>query len=221
MGEAPDRPSPDLLTLVQWMSPAFPVGGYAYSHGLETAVARAALHDAATFRAWLEAVTLRGAGRCDAVLLALAHRGAHPPEDLADIACALAPGAERHDEAVALGTAFARAADALHAPSSPQGAAWPFPVAVGVRARALDLPTRIVAALYLQAFAGNLATIAARIVPLGQTAAQAALSALGPAISDVAGEAASVGLDALESGVPTADLDSLVHETAEPRLFRS
>jgi len=208
----------DLLTLVQWLSPAFPVGGYAYSHGLEAAVAAGDVTDAASFRAWLGPVVCEGSGWCDAVLLSLTHRGAAEAAELSDLAVALAPGAERAAETRALGRAFCAATDALTGAAGPPRA---MPVALGERARALDLSTATVAALYLQAFAGNLATIAARIVPLGQTAAQTGLAGLGPAIAAMAERAAAAELADLASATPGADLASLRHETGEVRLFAS
>ena len=63
--------SADDLLLTQWLSPAFPLGGLAYSHGLEQTIADGAVHDAATLQAWLAHVLTRGAGLADAVLPAV------------------------------------------------------------------------------------------------------------------------------------------------------
>ena len=54
--------NPDLLTLTQWLSPAFPVGGFAYSHGLEQVIAAGEVADAAGLRAWLRVGLEEGAG---------------------------------------------------------------------------------------------------------------------------------------------------------------
>ncbi len=208
----------DLLALTQWLSPAFPVGGFAFSHGLETMVATAAVTDRASFASWLDAVLRHGSGRSDAILLALAHREGHPVEELAAWAEALAAGRERWEETLAQGTAFLKATYALagsaHGP-------LPLPIAVGLQARTLTLPTETVAALYLQGFAGNLATIAARLVPLGQTEAQAVLAGAADTLVAVAGQAAAAGLEDLATGAPAGDLASLAHETAPVRLFRT
>jgi len=208
----------DLLALVQWLSPAFPVGSFAFSHGLEQAVAAGEVRDAAGFADWIGPILSFGSGWGDAVLLSLAHRDAHPVADLAAIAAALAAGRERGRETAEQGAAFLRTTNALLGTAHPP---LPLPVAVGLQARQLALPTATVVALYLQAFAGNLATIAARIVPLGQTAAQACIAGLAPEITALAARAATAGLDDLASGAFRGDLAALRHETQEVRLFQS
>ncbi|NJM84300.1 MAG: urease accessory protein UreF, partial [Tabrizicola sp.] len=63
-----------LLTLVQWLSPAFPTGAFACSHGLEWAVAAGEVRQAAEVQAWLADVLAHGSGWQDAVVLAAALR---------------------------------------------------------------------------------------------------------------------------------------------------
>ncbi len=66
----------DALPLLAWLSPGYPVGAYAYSHGLEWAVEAGKVRDEATLAAWLADVLAHGAGRNDAILLAQAYRAA-------------------------------------------------------------------------------------------------------------------------------------------------
>lgn len=207
----------DLLVLSQWMSPAFPLGGFAFSHGLDQAVAAGDVHDAAGFDGWLRAVLRYGAGRSDAILLALAHRGGDAGE-LAALAQALAPSRERWLETLTQGRAFVNTTNAILATDL---APCALPVAVGLQGRRLSLPTETVVAFHLQAFAGNLTSIATRIVPLGQTVAQGLLAGLADTIADIATEAATATEDDLASGAPGADLAAMLHETQEVRLFQS
>jgi urease accessory protein len=206
-----------LLSLAQWLSPAFPVGGYTFSQGLEWAIATGEVTSAADLGRWLGDTLEHGAGRCDAILLGLALRDAAPLQDLADLAAALAPARERRMETEAQGTAFAAAMAAL-------GRAVPavaYPLAVGVAARGLGLPAGQVAALWLQAWAGNLVQIAVRLVPLGQGEGQAVLAGLQPPILRIAAEAATAGPEALGSAAFMADLAAMHHETMEVRLCRT
>jgi urease accessory protein len=186
MIEAPARPD-GLLTLVQWLSPAFPTGAFAYSHGLETAIARFEVHDAATATAWIADVIDHGTGRADAILLAHALRPDADLAALADLAHALAATAERLQETLDLGGALARTVNALTGADLP---ALPFPLALGAAARDLELPGEQVAALWLQSFAAALVSVAVRFVPLGQTEGQRIQSALQPLILRVAAETA-------------------------------
>jgi len=207
----------DLLALAQWVSPAFPLGGYAFSHGLEQAVTSGDVRDAAAFHDWLGAVLDHGAGRSDAILLALAHRGGDAG-GLAALAQAMAPSRERWHETWAQGRAFVQATNAILGTALAPAA---LPVVVGVQARRLALRTETVAAFYLQAFAGNLTSVATRIVPLGQTAAQGVLAGLAGRIADIAAKAAIATEDDLASGAPGADLAAILHETLDVRLFQS
>ncbi|WP_145103521.1 urease accessory protein UreF [Cereibacter sediminicola] len=206
-----------LLTLVQWLSPAFPTGAFAYSHGLEWAIAQGEVQDAAGVERWI-ADTLRfGSGRTDAILLAHALKG-HDLDALSDLARALAPSAERLRETEEQGAAFAATTAALTGRALPPR---PLPVAMGQAAAALGRPVAEVLALTLHAFAANLVSAAVRFVPLGQTEGQAILSRLHPLIEEIAREAAEAPLEAIGSAAVRGDLAAMRHETQQVRIFKT
>jgi urease accessory protein len=203
--------------LAAWLSPAWPVGAFAYSHGLEQAIADGAVTDRESLTAWVAAILRRGAGRNDAILLLAAMHDPDDPEPAA-LAAALCCGAERLEETAAQGAAFARVAAAAFGPA--QDAA-PYPVALGRAAAHHGLDPALVAPLYLQAFAANLISAAVRLVPLGQTQGAQALAAVLPVTRAVAVEAMAAGLDDLGGACLSADLAALRHETKPVRLFRT
>ncbi|MEM8630149.1 MAG: urease accessory UreF family protein [Pseudomonadota bacterium] len=208
----------DLLHLTQWLSPAFPVSGFAYSHGLETAISAGQVSCGQTLTAWLEAILRFGSGHTDAVLLSLSHRTCLPDVDLADLAAALATSSERWDETRLQGAAFAQTVSALRTePVAPAA----LPVVVGIAARDLGLPTHTVVALYLQGFAANLVQVGVRFVPLGQTEGQMVLSALLPIIAEIAETSATAGTGDLGNAAFGSDLAAMAHETQDVRIFRS
>ena len=204
------------LSLLQWLSPAFPTGGFAYSHGLEQAIADG-LRDPAAIRDWLAQVLLRGGGWLDAVLLARTLRGEEPGQ-MAALACALAGSAERLAETVEQGRALARTIAAITGTPQPPR---PLPVALGVAARDLGLPVAEIVAHYLHGFAANLVLGAMRLVPLGQAQGQAMLAGLAPVILDAAVRAAEGGPDLLDGCAIGADLAAMRHETLGTRIFRT
>lgn len=206
------------LSLVQWLSPAFPTGAFACSHGMEVLIAEGALPDAAAVADWLAGVLEHGAGWQDAVLLALALRQGADVAALAELAVALAPSSERLSETLDQGAALARTVSALTGRAIAPAA---LPVALGQAAAPLGLPAEEVIALYLHGFAGNLATIATRAVPLGQTQGQSVLAGLHPLIAALAARAAGAGEEDLANGAFAADLAAMRHETLEIRLFRT
>jgi urease accessory protein len=208
--------TPAHLTLVHWLSPAFPTGAFAYSHGLEAEIASGVVHDAASLEKWLGNILRYGAGWQDAVLLGHALEG--ECDALDDLARALQPCAERLRESREQGAALARCVARMTGLDLP---ARLLPVAVGAAAAGLDLPKRDVIALYLQGFAGNLVTIAIRHVPLGQSEGQAVLARLLPGIHALAERAAQATLDEIGTCALAGDLAALRHETMDVRIFRT
>ncbi len=206
-----------LLTLTQWLSPAFPLGSFAYSHGMETAIAAGDVVDAASLEAWLGYLLRFGTGKADAILSHAALRG-EDADTLAAVARALAPSAERAREAEDQGAALVRTLNGLHGTAVPPR---PLPVAFGAAASGLGLPAERIVALYLHAFISNLVTCATRAVPLGQTEAQGVLARLAPEIERVARETAGLRVEDIASSAFGADLSSLQHETQSVRIYRT
>lgn len=210
--------TPGLLALVQWLSPAFPTGGYAYSHGLEQVIHDGGVRSGADLTEWLSAILRHGAGRQDAILLACALWDGADADALADLAHALAPSAERWRETMEQGAALAKAVSAVTDRDIP---ALPLPVALGLAASPLGLPPAQVIALYLHAFASNLTSAAVRFVPLGQNAGQQALAALHPLIEALAVECAKATPDDITSAALAADLAAMRHESMDVRIFKT
>lgn len=212
-------PLDGLLTLSQWLSPAFPTGAFAWSHGLETAVRDGQVRDAASLSDWLAALVTDGAGRTDAILIHAAAR-ADPPAlaELAALAAALQPSAERRAETLAQGAAFAATLRAVWRLDLPDMA---LPVAVGRAAGLYGLPPCPVAAVWLQGVVLSLAQAAQRLMPLGQTAAQGVVAGLAGTVAQVARAAASLSPDDIGGAGFAIDIASMRHETHEPRIFRS
>ncbi len=208
----------DALLLAQWLSPAFPTGGFAYSHGLEAAIAEGIVTDADSLTAWCGDVLAHGAGRNDLILLAAAHRGAAPLADIDDLARAVCPAAERLLETQAQGAAFVLAVNTVWDTALPPLC---LPVALGAAARARNLPIDPVAQLALQAFAAQLVSAATRLGPIGQVAAQRVLVRLSTTFAGIVADALGATLDDLGGAVPLADIAAMRHETLNRRIFRS
>jgi urease accessory protein len=217
-----------LLRLHAWLSPAFPVGAFAYSHALEWVVETGDVRDEPTLCDWLTDLLRLGSGRSDAILLRHAYRATSTVAlaEVAELAAAVSPSRERREETLAQGTAFAAAAMAWGAlPLTALAAAGvdrvAYPVAVGALAAAHSIGEDATTACYLQAFAGNLISAAVRLIPLGQSAGLRVTAALERPILDVAGETAMAGLDDLGSSCFRSDIAAMRHETQYTRLFRT
>lgn len=220
-----------LYRLMAWLSPAYPIGAFSYSHGLEYAVEAGLVSDAADLQGWVAAVIESGTGWIDAVLLASAWRAAAADDharlaEIAALAAAWRGTAEMALESEAQGRAFlatTRAAwphpllDALAA----GGGTITLPVAVGAATGAATIPLVLSLPAYLQAFAGNLVSAGLRLIPLGQTDGQRIIAGLAPAVAATARRALVADLEGAGSAAPLIDWCSMRHETQYTRLFRS
>jgi urease accessory protein len=237
---AGNRAAPAALKLMLWLSPAFPVGSFAYSHALEWAAEAGDLPGRDALTAWIEALLQHGSVRNDAVLLAASWRAAQLRDGdalrLADeLGRAYAGSRERYLETTAQGTAFMIAvraawsndtlenlAGALAVPDA--GQPMPvvaYPVAVGLAAAAHDIGLEETLAAYLTAVVASLVSAAIRLSVIGQTAGQTILAALLPSISALSLSAAASTPDALGGCAFRSEIAAMRHETQYTRLFRT
>lgn len=206
-----------VLTLAQWFSPAYPVGAFAYSHGLEQAIADGDVTDAATLQAWIEDVLHHGAGRNDALFLAAAYH-AQDPAPLDAHLRAFASSKERLMEADLLGCAFADITASLTGHDLSNLA---YPVAVGRAAALVGLPINLTTAMFLQAFVSSLVSVGQRLIPIGQTDGQTIIAALAADCQKIARETRAGDLSGLSSTAFLSDIAAMRHETLNSRVFRT
>lgn len=220
------------LPLLIWLSPAFPVGSFAYSHGLEWAVEAGDIADAATLRAWLTDLLHFGAPRADAILFACAFRAAHcgdwaALQEINALTVALAGSSERRLETSAQGAAFLAAMRAAwtcpaleHLPAA-GGDSVGYPIAVGVAAAGHRLDLGLSLQAFVLSLFANFVSAAVRLGAIGQTDGQKTLAAILPDVRRLAAEAAAAELDDLGGCAFRSDIAAMRHETQYSRLFRS
>jgi urease accessory protein len=215
-----------------WLSPAFPVGAFAYSHGLEWAQEAGDLADAESLRGWLCDLLAFGAARNDTILFAVSYRAAQQTDgaalaEVAELALALAASSERRLETTAQGDAFVCAiarswpCDAIELLKQVWAEPVAYPVAVAVAAAGHSLPLRPSLEAFALALVGNLVSAAVRLGIIGQTDGQRVIAALVPQVEELAGAARDAALDDLGACTFRSDLAALRHETQYTRLFRS
>lgn len=226
-----------LYRLLTWLSPAYPVGAFAYSQGLEAAIARGLVTGRASTEGWLTDSLTAGSLWSDAVIFAGAYEAAQDSggATLAEInafALAFQPALELRQETLALGSAFLRTTreawpcatlDLLAAEggagSDKEGPAYP--LAVASAAAGHGIAAEVALEAWLHAGISNLISATIRLVPLGQSDGQRILAALEPEITETATRAAASPLAALATNNLMAEICAMTHETQQPRLFRS
>jgi urease accessory protein len=221
-----------LYRLMAWLSPAYPIGAFSYSGGIEWAVEAGDLRDAETLRRWLAVTIGAGGGFCDAVFFVHAHRAIAAKDDAAlraaaELAAAFVPSKERLLETTAQGRAFVDATRAAWpCPALARlEAAWQgavaLPVAVGVTCAGHGIGCEPALHAFLHALTANLISAGVRLIPLGQTDGQRLLAALEPVVNAAAARALTTPLDEVGSCAFRADIAGMRHETQYTRLFRS
>ena len=219
-----------LLPLMLWLSPAFPVGSFAYSQGLEWAVEAGDVKDARTLGGWLVDLLSFGAPRADAILFAEGFRNAEAEDwpalaEANELAIALATSAERRLETTAQGAAFVAAARAawdcapLRALAEAERVAYPVAVAAAAAGHGLPLEASLQAFVLAQVAAAVSAVV--RLGPIGQTDGQKVQATLIPRIRALAREAAGSTMADLGACAFRAEIAAMRHETQYSRLFRS
>ena len=219
-----------LYRLMTWLSPAYPIGTYTYSHGLEAAVTDGFVEDCTSAEAWIRACVTLGAGRNDAIMFAHAWRAekqvsSEPSEtsdlceldELTELIEALSPSAERLHETSAQGEAFAKVTSTVWDGGGPA----PYPIAVGRAAARHGIGLEDALTAYLHGFAANLVSAAVRLVPLGQVQGQSIMAALMEDLLATARETKAAGLHDLGGLTLASDIASIRHETQDVRLFRT
>jgi urease accessory protein len=232
--EAPRSEFRERALLQTWFSPAFPIGSFAYSQGLETAAEAGLINDEATLRDWLGDLLRLGSISNDLIVAACAWRAAAAKtwpelEAVIELAGALQPSAERRFEAITQGASFLDAicaawpCDTLTAALDRCGkdSAIPYAVAAGLASAAHGLRLEPTLEALALAFVSSQVSAAIRLGAIGQTAAQRIVAALLPAISEATIRASAATLDDIGSACFSADLLTLEHETQYTRLFRT
>lgn len=250
-----------LLHLQNWMSSAFPIGAYSYSHGIESAIDAGWIDDAESVSDWIADIAEHGSIRNDAIFISEAHTAVLADKadqliDINDMALALSAGAERRRETVELGRSFRRACGMWPVPSGFDHATrasagtlggsdgsdilgvalakarsrrttvlhekstddWALPVVIGALTASHDLPRASVIAMAVQSSMNNLAWIATRLVPLGQSSTLGMLRRFEAIAAHCTERALHADLDDLGSCSVLIDIASLLHERQHSRI---
>jgi urease accessory protein len=221
-----------LYRLLTWFSPAYPIGAFSYSSGIEWAVEAGDVNSAETLRAWLESMLNCGAGINEGIFFSQIHRAVGCDDaaaivEIAELAATFAPTRERYVETTTLGRAFMEVTQAVWpcAALTKLVALWcgpiVYPVAAGTACAGHRIPLAPALLAFVTALCANWVSAGVRLIPLGHTDGQCVLSALEPAVTASTNRALAARLDDLASATFRADIASARHETQYTRLFRS
>lgn len=212
-----------LVRLMTLFSPVFPIGSFAYSHGLEQAIHEDVVKTADELFDWLHDLFFFGSGHNDAILIAETWKRTKQDENLhpvIDIANAIPASKERDMETQLQGNAFCRAVRQMGFENI-TSKQLPYPVAIGFYTQKMGLQLAPVLNAFLHGFASNLVQAAIRLVPLGQSDGVRIMAKMEEVILALAKNNDSLTLDRLGSCCFMSDIMAMRHETLYSRIFRS
>lgn len=222
-------PSAPLLHLMQLVSPALPVGAYAYSQGLEFAVERHWVRDINSAEDWIGSVLEYSLGGLDLPILLRLHQAfaAARLDEALYWNELLQAARESHElllEDLQMGEALQRLMLSLELRTA---AAWPaekapsFATAFAMAARDWGIGDTECLQGFAWSWLENQVAAAVKLVPLGQTDGQRLLMRLMAKIDDTVASARQRDDSVLGVGLPRLAMASAQHETQYSRLFRS
>ena len=216
-----------LLHLLQFASPALPIGGYSYSQALEAALDSGLVHDAESGRAWIVRYLHEVVAQWDAPLFWRLLKAFEARDDTSialwsERFLASRDSAEFRAETIQMGYSLTRLIHELGvADVAPLGEEVSLPAAFACAVSALGIAHEDALLAMLFSWAENQVLVCVKSVPLGQVAGQRILLSLRTGIEVAAERARTIGDDELSNWSPGLSILSMRHEVQHGRLYRS
>ncbi|HUL67101.1 MAG TPA: urease accessory UreF family protein [Burkholderiaceae bacterium] len=214
-----------LLAVLHLASPALPVGGFAYSQGMEMTIADGLVTDAATAQRWIEHLLVHVVARFEAPLWLRAF-DAHATgarERLRALNAELLAAretAELRAETQQMGASLVRLFDAFGI-AAPALAPVAYPLAFAIACSALGVDREAGLAAYLWSWSENQVLAAVKTLPLGQQSGQSMLLGLHTSIASAVHVATTLRDEELGTAAVGFAICSARHESLYSRLYRS
>ena len=198
-----------------WLSPACPIGAFAYSQGLEAAVEDRLVTDISSLKVWLNASLSHGSIKNDSVFLAAAFNSKSLSElqNLTDLYFAFCISSSRYQESKNMGRAFSKLVTLKNE--------YAFPISLGKVSKDLGIKLDNLIPLFMHSALQNQISAAQRLISLGQSDAFKLLTSLFALIGEIAQEVRTGELDNLTSTSFIAEIEAMRHETLNTRIFAS
>ena len=222
----------DLHTVLTWFSPSYPIGSYAYSHGLEYAVEEGLVKDPQTLLGWIRDLLFFGTGYNDSIIInsiydSVANDNCVEFDYISQIANAIKPTKEIALESYQQGVSFKNILMDVYSNSNLTfylnrlDDCITYPGVVGVAGGIFEVEKKLLIHSYLHAFTSNILSAALRIMPIGQTEIQKIIFQMKGNVEEMTNKSLGLSLSDLGSSVFISDWASSKHQNQYTRLFRS
>jgi len=219
-----------LLSLLQLVSPALPVGAYSYSEGLEFLIETEIITNHSQLENWLSQELQTGSIPIETAILLRAYQSSLV-NDIAALnrwnnwLSATRETSEVRQQSWQMGQSLKKLLLELipesHLIFSQIDHPCNYAIAFGIGAAQWKVEASIIVLAYLSSWANNLISAGVRLVPLGQTMGQRITLNLQPTLIQVSGDILELKDEDLYSCSWGLGLASMNHETQYTRLFRS
>ena len=225
----PTQQQTSLLRLMQLVSPALPVGAFAYSQGLEYAIHQGWIRNEAETEKWISGILENALCHIDVPVLVRLYSAWEATDTNSvnywnDFLFSCRESAELQQEDHQLGRSLARLLvdlDVEHARDWQHRQSCTFANLFALAAIHWKISIENTLQGYLWAWLENQVAAAIKLVPLGQTAGQRILLRVSDKIPDTIERGSSLSDDDIGFATPGLAIASALHETQYSRLFRS
>ena len=204
----------DPLQILQiWFSSSFPVGSYAYSHGLEALIDDNKIKNKDDVREYLEALLFYGSLRNDYIFLKSVYVG----EEINDLILASASSKERHIEMIDMGNSFRKIMKDSWELVLEENTSFVY--CISKAALHFDIKFDDLIKFYLQSYISNLINVCVKHIPMSQKDGQILNVNFIDQIQKFLDQSYQLTLKDIGTSFFIGDIFAIKHENLDSRIY--
>ncbi len=204
----------DPLQILQiWFSSSFPVGSYAYSHGLEAIIDDNKIKNKDDVKEYLEALLFYGSLRNDYIFLKSVYMG----EEINDLILASASSKERHTEMIDMGNSFRKIMKDSWELVLEENTSFVY--CISKAALHFDIKFDDLIKFYLQSYISNLINVCVKHIPMSQKDGQTLNVNFIHRIQKFLKQSKQLSLKDIGTSFFIGDIFAIKHENLDSRIY--
>ena len=196
-----------------WFSSSFPIGSYAYSHGLEALIDDKKIKNKDDVKEFLDALLFYGTLRNDYIFMKSIYKG----EEINELILASASSKERQIEMIDMGNSFRKIMKDSWELSLPENTSFIYCLAkAGLH---FDIKFDDLIKFYLQSFISNLINVCVKHIPMSQKDGQSLNVIFINQIQEFLTHSDKLTLKDIGSTFFIGDIFAIKHENLDSRIY--
>ncbi len=196
-----------------WFSSSFPIGSYAYSHGLEALIDNKKIKNKNDVKEFLDALLFYGTLRNDYIFMQSIYKG----DEINELILANASSKERQIEMIDMGNSFSKIMKDSWELSLPENTSFIYCLAkAGLH---FDIKFNDLIKFYLQSFISNLINVCVKHIPMSQKDGQSLNVIFINQIQDFLTHSDKLTLKNIGSTFFIGDIYAIKHENLDSRIY--